>query len=302
MNNTFKPFLLVMVVICSGQFVSPLWAQGDLLIYPKRLVFDGTERAQDLHLMNKGSDTARYAISVIQLRMKDDGTVENISEPVEGQFFADRNFRFFPRSVVLAPGESQTVKVQLMGFGSLAAGEYRSHLYFRAEARPTAAGIITPAASSGGVSVSIKPVYGISIPVIVRAGASTTEITVSRMGFSLEQDSLPVVHFTLQRNGNMSTYGDVLVNYISDEGREIPVGHVSGLAVYTPNQVRNIKMVLDTTAGVDYSKGSLHVVYTSRADYVEKVAQGQIGLYYRTAKNTSADRDNSVANDNGGLK
>ena len=64
--------------------------------------------------------------------MKKDGNFELINQPDSGQYFADKNFRFFPRTVLLAPNEAQVVKVQLTGINDLKPGEYRSHLYFRA--------------------------------------------------------------------------------------------------------------------------------------------------------------------------
>src|SRR5680860_1671781 len=61
-------------------FASPLFAQGDLLIFPKRIVFEGTqERVQTLHLTNAGKETATYKISYIQARMTDEGKFENIT-------------------------------------------------------------------------------------------------------------------------------------------------------------------------------------------------------------------------------
>ena len=107
-------------------------AQGDLLVFPKRLVFDGTKKSQSVNLSNNGSDTARYTISFIQIRMKEDGGFENITQPDPNQYFADPYLRIFPRSVVLGPGESQVIKVQLQKTEQMAPGEYRSHLYFRA--------------------------------------------------------------------------------------------------------------------------------------------------------------------------
>jgi len=83
-----------------------LFAQGDLMIYPKRIIFENLKRAQELSLLNNGKDTARYVISVVQISMKADGSFQTISEPDSGQNFADKNFRFFPRAVVLAPNES----------------------------------------------------------------------------------------------------------------------------------------------------------------------------------------------------
>ena len=67
----------------------------------------------DLNLANIGRDTATYAISLVQIRMTEEGGFETITEPDEGQLFASPYLRFFPRSVTLGPNEAQTVKIQL---------------------------------------------------------------------------------------------------------------------------------------------------------------------------------------------
>jgi hypothetical protein len=228
--------------------------------------------------VNNGSDTARYVISVVQIRMKEDGSFENIATPDPGQNFADKNFRFFPRSVLLGPKEAQTVKVQLAGFSSLAAGEYRSHLYFRAEEAQKPMGQDKPKADSGKISISITPIYGLSIPVIIRSGESTTDISLSKVGFRFEKDTIPVLQMNLNRSGNMSAYGDITVDYVSKEGKETRVAQIKGVAVYTPNATRIIKLALDRNAGVDYHKGALHVVFTETSGKTEKVAQDQLFL------------------------
>jgi hypothetical protein len=280
--NTQKSFLQKTASLCLALSfllaVTNVKAQGDLLIYPKRIVFDGTKRSQDLNLVNSGSDTARYVISVVQIRMKEDGSFENITTPDPGQNFADRNFRFFPRSVVLGPKEVQTVKVQLTGFSSLTAGEYRSHLYFRSEEAQKPMGLEKPRADSGKISISITPIYGLSIPVIIRSGESTTDISLSKVGFRFERDTIPVLQMNLNRSGNMSVYGDITVDYVSKEGRETRVAQVKGIAVYTPNARRVIQLTLDRSSAVDYHKGALHVVFTETSGKTEKVAQDQLFL------------------------
>lgn len=259
-------------------FSLELRAQGDLLIYPKRIVFDGSKRSQDLSLVNNGNDTARYVISVIQIRMKEDGSFENITQPDAGQNFADKNFRFFPRSVVLGPKEVQTVKVQLIQFSSLLAGEYRSHLYFRAEEAEKPIGFEKPKTDSGKISISINPVYGISIPVIIRSGESTTEIGLSNVDFRFEKGNIPVLQMNINRSGNMSVYGDITVDYVSPEGKETRVCLVKGVAVYTPTDTRKVRLALDQNAGIDYRKGGLHVVFTETSGKVQKVSQQQLFL------------------------
>src|SRR5512133_2226295 len=107
-------------------------AQGNLLITPRRVVFEGQKKTQELNLANTGSDTAKYNVSIVQYRMKEDGSFEEITVPDPGQNFADKNIRFFPRTVTLAPNEAQVVKMQLTKSDQLLPGEYRSHVYFRA--------------------------------------------------------------------------------------------------------------------------------------------------------------------------
>src|SRR4051812_12766425 len=107
-----------------------IWAQGDLLISPLRIVFEGSKKSQEINLANVGKDTATYVISVKDIRMNEDGSFDEITVPDSGQLFAGPYLRFFPRKVTLAPNEAQVVKIQLIKTNELTTGEYRSHLYF----------------------------------------------------------------------------------------------------------------------------------------------------------------------------
>ena len=80
-------------------------AQGDLLITPSRVVFEGNKQKEEVSLVNMGKDTATYSISFIQYNMKEDGSFVLIDKPDSGQMFAEPYLRIFPRQVTLAPGE-----------------------------------------------------------------------------------------------------------------------------------------------------------------------------------------------------
>lgn len=235
-------------------------AQGDLMIFPKRIEFTGAKKSQDLNLANSGKDTARYVISVIQIRMKEDGSFENITDPDPGQNFADKYFRIFPRNVVLAPNEAQTVKIQAINMGQMQPGEYRSHLYLRSEKEKTPLGEKEPVADSS-ISVKIEAVFGISIPVIIRQGENTATADISDVSFTMESDSIPIIHFAFNRSGNMSVYGDVSIDHISSIGKVTSVGSVTGLAVYTPTPKRFVNIPLNNNE-VDYRSGKLRIVYS----------------------------------------
>src|SRR6185503_100157 len=86
-------------------------AQGNLEIMPMRVVFEGQKKIVALNLANTGNDTARYVISTLEIRMKEDGTFERIEQPDSGQRFASSYIRFFPRSITLAPQEAQVIKI-----------------------------------------------------------------------------------------------------------------------------------------------------------------------------------------------
>jgi hypothetical protein len=253
-------------------------AQGDLLIYPKRILFEGSNRSQEINLANSGKDTSRYILSVIQIRMKENGTFEQISEPDPEQRFADKYFRIFPRNVVLAPNEAQTVKVQLTNTGELQPGEYRSHLYIRAEAEKKPLGEKEPAADSSTISVKLVAVYGISIPVIIRSGENTSSVSFSDISFQHSKDSMSYVKFTIKRNGNMSVYGDIAVDYLSTDGKSTRVASAKGLSVYTPTRQRFFSIALNEVSGVDYNKGSLRFTYSYDASKNEKIAAESIVL------------------------
>ncbi|NOR75116.1 MAG: hypothetical protein GQ525_08140 [Draconibacterium sp.] len=162
----------------------------------------------------------------------------------------------------MAPGESQTVKVQKYNTDKMEDGEYRSHLYFRAEKNNTPLGEDNEVKASSTISVKLEAVYGISIATIIRKGASNTDISVSEPTYNNDGVSNHFLNFNINRTGNMSSYGDITVNYISPENTIYEVGKVKGLAVYTPGNVRKVKMQLQKPESIDFIGGKFKVIYT----------------------------------------
>lgn len=255
MNKKLLLLLLTLFILST-----PALAQGDLMIMPKRLVFDGSQRSNEINLANTGSDTAVYAISFINYKMTEDGNFEQIEEPEANQRFATDFLRYFPRRVTLAPNEAQTIRVQLTRTGNLEQGEYRSHMYFRAVEEQTALGA-EEADETEGISINIKTVFGISIPVIIRHGASTTQVQLNDIQLDRSGEH-PKLALSIDRSGNMSVYGDLEVVHISPQDRETIIGTVKGISVYTPNSHRNFSFELRDTAEVDMHTGRLKITYS----------------------------------------
>lgn len=251
--------LLVFVFLIA--FVSPIVAQGDLLIYPKRVVFEGRTNIEKLTLANTGKDTAVYNISFVEYKMNEAGELEIISEAEEGLNFASSNVRFFPRKVTLAPNEAQTVKVQLRRSSTLDEGEYRSHLYFRAEEDKGALGE-TSKVKDSTIAVKLKAVFGISIPCIVRKGTNTTTVSISDLQLLQLDNQEAALQFNLNRSGNMSAYGDFTINYTAANNTIYEVAKMKGVGVYTPGNLRVIKIKLNKPETINFAGGYFNVIFT----------------------------------------
>lgn len=259
-------FLFAMTLLLTLFFSIKGVAQGNLLITPRRIIFEGQKRMQELNLANSGKDTARYLISFMEIRMNEDGTFEQINQPDSGQNFASNYLRIFPRNIVLAPGEAQVVKLQLIKTNQLVSGEYRSHIYFRSVPAPKPLGEKVPETDSAGIIVTLVPVFGLTIPVIIKVGEPSVNVRIADLSMTTGEDMQPQLNVVFYRNGNASVYGDLTVEYISPQGKTTSVGVINGIAVYTPLLRRKISVALNKTSGIDYKTGKLHVTYTTSSE------------------------------------
>jgi hypothetical protein len=259
-------FLFVIAVITISAYPLTLSAQGDLLITPRRVVFEGNRQRQEITLANTGQDTARYSISFVQYRMTEEGGFEQIDSPDPGQLFADAYLRFFPRTVTLAPNESQVVRMQLRRLPDMVDGEYRSHMYFRAVPDERPLGEEDILSDTSAIGIRLVPIFGITIPVIIRIGDLNAGVKLSNLSLQQNEDAPPDFSLTMNREGNQSVYGDLTINYVLADGEPIEVGIVRGIAVYTPNSKRNFSMQLRQPDGVDFTSGKLVVRYSSASE------------------------------------
>lgn len=105
---------------------------GELMVHPTRVVFDGNTRTAQIDVINSGTETMTYRISLIRRRMTDTGEFVPVESAHEQERFADEMIRYSPRQVVIPPGGTQAVRLQLRKPANLEDGEYRSHLLFQA--------------------------------------------------------------------------------------------------------------------------------------------------------------------------
>jgi hypothetical protein len=261
-NIRFSAMILFFCLLLAPTLLK---AQGDLLITPRRIVFEGNNNMQEITLANTGNDTARYTVSFLQYRMTEDGAFEQITEPDPGQMFADPYLRYFPRTVTLAPRESQILRMQFRRTPEMASGEYRSHMYFRAVPEEKPLGEEDRPEDSTAIGIRLTPIFGISIPVIVRVGEVNCTITLTEINLN-RQGEMPMLSLAFNRAGNMSVYGDLIVEHVSPEGKTTQVGVVRGIGVYTPNLVRRFSMELRDAKEVNLSQGKLVIKFISPSE------------------------------------
>lgn len=245
--------LLLMLYVASVAM-----AQGDLLINPIRVVFEGQKQNADLNLTNIGKDTALYMISFLSYKMLEDGSFVQLERP-DSTIAADKYLRLFPRRVVLPPNESQTIRLQLRKPSNLKQGEYRSHIYFRAEKEKIPLGINDLRIDSTKMAVSITPVYGISIPVIVRNGNVTNQLTLSNASLLQVNDTISKLGVTINRSGNKSAYGNLQVEFQPTKGQKTGVGFANGIGIYPEIPKRNFTLYIKTTNAMKTEGGKLIV-------------------------------------------
>lgn len=235
-----------------------------LLITPSRVVFEDRTRTSQVTLVNKGSETTTYRISFIRQNMTEDGRFVPVEENEEG-LYSDKMVRYSPRQITLSPGQSQIVRLMLRKPKGLADGEYRSHMLLQALPKTTKSDIAKAVdEDSGEISVEITTIIGVSIPVIVRNGKLTSELSLTNARYvkSTDKESKSYVSFDMNRSGKSSTYGDFTVTYIDENGKSSIVGNVNGVAVYSPNTLRQFQVPVNAEDGVTYNKGRFHIVYS----------------------------------------
>ncbi len=256
---------------------------GDLLVAPTRVVLEGRTRSAELTLLNIGKQAATYRISFMHLRMQEDGDLKEIDQPQPGEAFADNLIRYSPRQVTLEPNVSQTIRLQVRKPENLAEGEYRSHLLFRAvppEGAAPANVVESEEKKPAGYSIRLTPIYGVSIPVIVRQGQTAVKVSLTDLSVKPpEKAGEPsVLEMKIRRDGNESVYGNLRVTFVPTKGSGQVVGILNGLAVYTPIPDRIVRIPLQAPPGVALARGRLRVQYAKAETKGSLLAEAETTL------------------------
>ena len=256
------------VMLCLWVVISPVTASaeeggaGDLLISATRLVFQDSRHNADIILKNISSANTTYRVLLIDERMTKDGALERITAPTSADFVADKLIRYSPRQVVLPAGTSQTIRIQVKDAPGLAPGEYRSHMMFQGLPKNVGTSINqVKGEAKPSLRIQMTPVYGIAIPLIVRVGKTAANVKLTNLQYQAgdPKDNNASVHATIERIGNRSVFGDLLVSIRGKDHKAQVIGEMRGVAVYTSTDRREVNIPVELPA--TFKSGRIAIVY-----------------------------------------
>jgi hypothetical protein len=231
-------FAMAMAIM---QGAAPAMAQGkgDLLVAPTRIVLDG-KRGTEVILNNVGSEEATYRISLELRRMTPEGALAEVSEEEANQLeqAALQMIRYAPRRVTLPPNQPQAIRIGVRAPAGLADGEYRAHMLFRAIPKATAI-TETVNVQSEGLSIALTPIYGVTIPIIIRRGQLEATASLANGRLETLESGGKALAFDLQRSGQGSVYGEIRV---TRQGDAEPIMVARGIAVYPELNGRTVRL------------------------------------------------------------
>jgi len=219
---------------------APVNAQGDLLVAPTRVVLDGS-RGTEVILSNIGSEEATYRIGLELRRMAENGRLVPVekAEANDTEEAALGMIRYAPRRIALPPGQPQAVRLAARPGAELPDGEYRVHMSFKAIPKPREV-TDAPPPQGGGVAIQLIPIYGVTIPIIVRHGRLEAQVAINQPRVVQTEDG-PQLALTLSRAGDSSTYGELRV---TKPGVKDPLVVSRGLAIYPELGSREVRIPL----------------------------------------------------------
>ncbi|APG63469.1 hypothetical protein LPB140_01755 [Sphingorhabdus lutea] len=216
--------------------LQPAMASGDLLVAPTRVILD-SQRGTEVILNNIGTEETTYRISLELRRMNDLGRLDEVAEEdaTEKESTALSLIRYAPRRVTLPPNQPQAIRVGLNNLKDLADGEYRAHMMFRAI--PNTASVAETQDAGGGLQIQLIPIYGITIPIIIRKGNISASAAIANPRLAQDETGANLFLMDLSREGDRSVFGEI---YVTKAGQSEPLMVAKGIAIYPELDKRTI--------------------------------------------------------------
>ncbi len=239
-------------------------AHADLLVSPQRVILSDDHRQVVISLNNPGTTTNSYRLSWVERRETETGQLISVKAG-EASRSAAELVRYSPQRVTVAPGSTQTVRLDFRPPVDLAPGEYHSHLLVGMEAPVNGTGgTPTISGEQKGISFQLNALLSYAVPVFVRHGAGTATAEISAIEpTQVKRDGVdvPGLKVRLKRGGEFSSYGRIVVYQQLDANAPVElISEAGGVAMYA--EIKGLTRVVDLKPGSRLVQGSwIRVTY-----------------------------------------
>lgn len=251
-----KPFYAICFTILLSLTAQSVWA--NLLINPTRTEFSPSARTADVTLINTSKVTTTYRLAWAEKKAKTNGGYEDLTAAEAANFpIASKMLRFSPKQVTLKAGERQTVKLAIRRPQNLTAGEYRSHLLFKALPPTNAEEGLDPNASATAINL----VVSFAIPVVIQQGALNYQMTMNDAHINYNPSKKDgSVAVNISRSGQHSVIGNINAYWTPNGGSERLIAKAGEYNLWP--EVSSTTATL-SWVGADFavSDGKLRIVY-----------------------------------------
>lgn len=239
-------------------------AHADLLISPQRVVLDQNTRQAVISLHNPGTLERHYRIEWVERRLTDEGELLAIPNG-ENPLSLATMVRFSPRRVSVAPGATQTIRLDYRPPAGLASGEYRSHLLIKQEPRTDGqGGTEVMRGEQEGLSFRLDAMLSFAVPIFARHGEGSAQASILAVEPSSQirdGKSEPALKVTLGRSGEFSSYGRLVIYQQMNANSPVEqISEMGGVALY--REVNSQQKVVSLKPGTQLAPGSsIRVTY-----------------------------------------
>lgn len=209
----------LLLTLCSMS----ICASAGIMIYPKYVSLDDKTKSAEVTLINSSAlESSNYRVTLSYKKQNPDGSYTEVSEEEIPADSVTKLLRYSPRSVMLKPSQSQTVRILKRIPEGLEPGDYVGYITFTEVLLEKAA--TKESLQPGAFSVKLTPIPSFSIPIFVHYKVKeNAPISLETNGL-ISKDNITSLRVIMKRQkqetrtvarGDLSVWdGDEMIGYI----------------------------------------------------------------------------------------
>ncbi len=207
-------------------------ARADLQVFPTRLVMSDQKRVVNLSLRHLGDKPGTYKVSAIFFRMKENGSMDPVTDPTESERSLVKHLKFSPHQITIGPNAEQVIRVMFSGPGQLVEGDHRAHLHIE----PVGEEEKSDGNDSGkakSIEMHINARLAFAVPVIFHHGKTSYKAKLQNVKLLGATDAQALASVDVKWEGNSFPYGDFFAFFTPKDGESTQIGVIKGVAAYS---------------------------------------------------------------------